>query len=206
MPDPSPVVQGVLWDADGVLQHTRRPWKQLLDEMVAPGFAAALFEAEKKPLRGQGSMRECVSSLLAQWDSSLSVQEVLACWQDLDVDAQAFALVDAVRAAGTPCHLATNQQDHRVVHMRADLGYDAHFDQVFYSSELGAMKPDAEYFEKVLKQLGEPARTLVFIDDNAANIATASALGLRAHQHDPAAGVTGLRAILSAEGVPTGPA
>lgn len=57
----------------------------------------------------------------------------------------------------------------------------SYFDEVFYSHELGERKPDRSCYDKVLAKTGlVPAETL-FIDDLAANIKAANALGIRGH-------------------------
>lgn len=57
----------------------------------------------------------------------------------------------------------------------------SYFDEVFYSHELGERKPDRACYDKVLAKTGlVPAETL-FIDDLAANIEAANALGIRGH-------------------------
>ena len=198
-----PLARAVLWDADGVLQHARVGWFERLTAIGGEGFADAVFEAELKPLRGERPFRDAVAEVLQGRTLSVDADVVLSLWDDIDVDGAAFELIAQVRAAGTPCYLATNQQDHRVRFMRETLGYDEHFDGVFYSSELGAMKPTPAYFEIVLDKLGIDAAATVFIDDSAANVETASTLGIRAYRHDPAAGVAGLRRILREAGVRT---
>lgn len=194
-------VEAVLWDADGVLQHGRRTWVDRLTEVGGPGFAEALFEAEKGPLRGSEPFRDCIARLLVERDLEHSPDDILTLWEDLDLDQDAFALIASVRAAGTPCYLATNQQDHRVRYMRDALGYDAHFDGVYYSSEVGAMKPEAAYFEHVLDDLGLAPEVVVFIDDSVRNVDAALARGIRALHHDPSDGVAGLRRLLAGAGV-----
>ncbi|MDF8264183.1 HAD family hydrolase [Luteipulveratus flavus] len=205
-------IRAVLWDADGVLQHghpapghageqVAASWPERLQAIGGPGFAEALFAAEKGPLRGEEPFRPVIQRLLEQRGLSVSADEVLALWDDVHVDADAFALVDRVRAQGVQCVLATNQQDHRVALMRETLGYDAHFDRTYYSSEVGAMKPEPEYFRRVLDDLGMAAAATLFIDDSLTNVESAAALGIVAERHDPAAGVSGLRALLARHGI-----
>lgn len=203
-------IRVVLWDADGVLQHghpapghggSARGWPERLAEIGGPDFADALFAAEKAPLRGEEPFRPAVERLLLERGLSVSADEVLSLWDDVYVDPAAFEIVDRVREQGISCVLATNQQDYRVRLMRETLAYDVHFDRTYYSSEVGAMKPDAEYFRKVLADLGTPAEATLFIDDSAANVATARDLGLNAERHDPAAGAAGLRQVLAAYGI-----
>lgn len=193
--------KAVLWDADGVLQHTPPGWWETLVELGGDRFPPAILEAEARPLVGDGTFREAVAAVVAELGLAVDVDDVLSLWRHLEVDAEAIALVDAVRAGGTPCYLASNQQDLRVGIMRHELGYGEHMDREFYSSELGVMKPSAAFFETVLEALALPPGAALFIDDNAANIVAAASVGLHAERHDPTTGVAGLRAILARHGL-----
>lgn len=202
-------IRAVLWDADGVLQHghpapghggapVEEPsWPERLAAIGGPDFAEALFAAEKPALRGEEPFRAAIEELLDTRGLTVYADDVLALWDDVHLDPAAFEVVDRVRAQGISCVLATNQQDYRVRLMREDLGYDAHFDRTYYSSEVGAMKPDAEYFRRVLADLEIPSAATLFIDDSAANVESARSLGINAERHDPTSGVDGLRAALA---------
>lgn len=52
------------------------------------------------------------------------------------------------------------------------------FDTVFLSYEMKLMKPDPRIYQKVLEQEGLVAEETLFLDDNAANIESASKLGI----------------------------
>lgn len=54
----------------------------------------------------------------------------------------------------------------------------AAFHHNFPSHQVGKLKPDAEYFEHVLAELGVPAQRVLFIDDNAINVEAAARLGI----------------------------
>lgn len=66
-----------------------------------------------------------------------------------------------------------------------DFDFDALFEQAWYSHLIGHRKPNAAVFEYVLDAAGLSAGDTLFIDDNADNIRGASALGIRAHRHEP---------------------
>lgn len=195
-------VVAVLWDADGVLQHTPIDFIGELVRMGGEDFPAAVFQAELRPLVGDGRFADSVAALVAQRGLQVPVDEVLGLWRTVRPDPRALAVVRDVRAAGIACYLATNQQDMRVELMRDALGYEDIFDEQFYSAELGVAKPDPAYFTRILEAVGitDPA-TAVFVDDNAANVAAAAGLGIRACRHDPATGAAGLRALLRSAGV-----
>lgn len=194
-------VSAVLWDADGVLQHTPPGCRERLVALGGAGFPDAVAAAEQAPLVGDGTFGDAVAALVRARGLGVDPDEVLDLWRGLEVDTDAFALLDAVRAEGTPCYLVSNQQDLRVGIMRDEIGYPDHVDGEFYSSELGVMKPARAFFELVLAALDLPAADVLFIDDNPDNVAAAVSAGLRAELHDPQGGVTGLREILARHGL-----
>ena len=138
-------VRAILWDADGVLQHPPSGWnwRAELERVGGPGVSDIVFEAELPSLRGEEPMRDALARLLFEHPHTpLEADDLIGLWEMTDVDPSAMALVDDLRRRGMACHLATNQQDHRRAWMRDVLGYDRHFDRVYYSCEMGVVKPD----------------------------------------------------------------
>ena len=64
-------------------------------------------------------------------------------------------------------------EDHSVDH------FDSLFNQVFYSSEIGFRKPNADCFEFVLEQIGLPAKQVLFMDDTMINVEAAQKQGIQ---------------------------
>lgn len=58
----------------------------------------------------------------------------------------------------------------------------AHFGDIVVSGREKLVKPDPAIFELAERRFGFPANAMLFIDDNAANIASARALGWQVHQ------------------------
>lgn len=198
MPGP---VRVLLWDCDGVLQHGRFDWRRKLDAEVRPGFARRVFEAELPALRGERSLREVLAGLLEEerrehGDPDVTLDELLGLWEQFDVDAEAVDLLREVRAAGIRCVFATNQQDHRVELMHGEESYVDLVDGAYWSSRMGAMKPDRAFFEHIVADLGLPPHEIGFVDDVPANVEAARAVGIRAVRHDPMSGAQGLRETL----------
>ncbi|MBM4267129.1 MAG: HAD family phosphatase [Deltaproteobacteria bacterium] len=79
-----------------------------------------------------------------------------------------------------------------------DLALGQVFHHPFSSHELGALKPDAEIFERVVRELGCPAERVLFVDDNQMNVDGAVAAGLHAFR---AKGPEEVRAGLARAGV-----
>ncbi len=200
-------VRAVLWDADGVLQHGPADWRAALDALAGPEFTDAVLAAEAPALRGELPLREALRQVLHAWPgAAVEVDDLTLMWEQADVDPEALLLLDEVRASGVTCALATNQHDARRAWMRDTLRLDAHFDAVYYSCELGTVKPEPAFFEHLLADLGLAAAEVGFVDDTHANVQGARAVGLRAIRHDPESGAPALRAevhALVAGGPPT---
>jgi putative hydrolase of the HAD superfamily len=195
---PETPVLAVLFDADGVLQMPRRNWLTAFERLGGPSFIAEAFAAELDCLTGEADLLPRLEALLEGRDAS--VEDVLAAWHDIEVDAEALELVGRLRAKGLICCLATNQQNYRGTHMREVLGLDQHFDRVFYSYEVGHAKPSGSYFVHIIEELGLPAEQVLFVDDAPPNVIGAREVGLRAALHRHRNGAAGLAAELKAMG------
>ena len=88
---------------------------------------------------------------------------------------------------------ASNTNEFHWERFRREWSLDAHFHHNFPSHEVGALKPDAEYFGHVIDALGVPAARVLFVDDNAINVEAAASLGIVARR---VAGVDGVRQAL----------
>lgn len=194
-------ISAVLWDADGVLQRARPGWRDAMIGFGGEGFIDAVVDAERGPLAGRGSFRTAIADVVRQRGLTVDPQQVLALWEQIDVDPDAMLLLKAQRAQGIRCYLATNQHDERANFMRTELRYGDHLDGQFYSSEMGVAKPSPAFFEQILSDLALPAAQVLFIDDLAENVAGAAAVGLAAAVHHPASGAAGIRGILADHGL-----
>ena len=198
-------VSAVLFDADGVLQRPSLDWWTRLSSLVpsdGEAFVADLMAAEKPSLVGKGDFRDAVADVLRRWNSPASVDEALEPWSWFVAEPGVVSLISGLRAAGVECHLATNQQAYRRAIMQDERGYGEWFDQTFYSCDLGLAKPDPAYFRAILGSLDLPASSVLFIDDNVANVTGASSVGLQAEVYDLSAGVPALAELLRRYGLP----
>lgn len=106
-------------------------------------------------------------------------------------------ILKAVKENGGKLYLLSNvsagfaEQYHRVPRLTELFGL---FDGLVFSGPLKVIKPQPEIFRHLLDQYGLDPDQCVFIDDNAANIAGAKALGIHAYHFD--GNVQKLRAYL----------
>ncbi|GAA5202732.1 HAD-IA family hydrolase [Microbacterium jejuense] len=187
----SPVL-AVLWDADGVLQHTPSDVWQLATAVVAQ-FPGALTGT---PIDEARIREAAVAAGLGD-----RVEDVLSVWWTFDVLAPSLAIVSRVRAAGTRCYLATNQDTYRAACMRDKAPYDEAFDGAYYSCDVRAAKPAAGFFDHIATDLALPPERLLFLDDQPANVEGARLAGIRAECWTHTDGIPALLAILDRHGV-----
>ena len=178
----------MLLDADGVIQLTPPVFRERLLALVpadsGEAFLSDVFAAEHAPLRGQGDFRVALAEVLKHWQVDVPVDEVLSIWCEIEPIANLDSLLADLRSTGAQLCLATNQQAYRARVMHEQLRYAERFEQCFYSFELGACKPDTDYFHGVLERLDTPAANVVFVDDHPPNAAAAQSVGMHALHFD----------------------
>lgn len=144
---------------------------------------------------GGCSETEFATGLIADWQLELSPAAFLDAFQDWPIGplAGAAELVAQTRArVATGCFSNTN-----ALHWHGRVAawpLASMFDHRFLSFELGLLKPDTAAFAQVADQLGVPAGRVLFLDDNAMNVAGAAAAGFQAAR---AAGVDEARQRLA---------
>lgn len=185
-------VHAVLWDADGVLQDTPANSWNLAVNVVAQ-FPGAMTGA---PID-----EERIRTVAHELGLGDRVEDIVAVWSTFDLLSPTLEVVALVRAAGTPCYLATNQDAYRAACMRERTPYVEALDGAYYSCDIGVAKPSAAFFEHIVTDLGLAPNQVLFLDDQPKNVVGAQSAGLHAQRWTHDDGVTRLRDILAAHGI-----
>jgi putative hydrolase of the HAD superfamily len=200
-----PGVRHVMFDADGVLQNLPGGWIAAAEPFFgarALEFLQRSYEAELPTLAGQGDHLAILTATLTEFGVTVPVADVYrGIWLSMEPVAASLAVVRALRQGGYGVHLGTNQERYRAAHMREVLGYDGLFDVSCYSCELGAAKPDLAFFTEAARRIGAEPSAILFIDDNAGNVAAAREAGLSAEQWCVEDGHDVLHGLLARHGV-----
>ena len=93
-------------------------------------------------------------------------------------------LQDELRRRGVPTWIFSNTNELAVGHIRSRFPFFSRFDGYVFSYECGAMKPDAELYERVEAGSGFRKQELYYIDDRPENIATAARRGWQVTLHE----------------------
>ncbi len=199
------VITHVLLDADGVLQDLPGGWYAAMEPYLgdrAREFLHRTWADELPTLTGEGDYLPLLEATLREYGVTAPVEEVYAAvWHRIDEVPTTFEVVAALRRAGYGVHLATNQERHRGSYMHDVLGYRDRFDVCAYSWEVGAAKPDPEFFHRVVRRIGVAADEVLFVDDNEVNVEGARTAGLVAEHWHFERGPESLVSLLVSHGV-----
>jgi putative hydrolase of the HAD superfamily len=200
-------VTTLLLDADGVLQRVPNGWEESMRPALegrlddVDGFLAAAYLAERPALTGTVRWLDVLPGLLDRWGIPGSYDDLVHVWLSIEPVPGVRELVEALRAKGIRCCLATNQDVVRGEFMHDELGYGDLLDETFYSYELGVAKPDPAYFSTILERLDVPAAEALFVDDNVVNVESARSVGLHAEHWVHTDGLDALREHLARHGL-----
>jgi putative hydrolase of the HAD superfamily len=104
------------------------------------------------------------------------IEREIAFWSLFDE--RVLRWTRGLRAAGIRTGILSNLPRPIGERLKSLPGFLAHFDEVTFSYELGVVKPQAAIYQAAVRGLGiDPGRAL-FLDDRAANVHGARALGL----------------------------
>jgi len=130
---------------------------------------------------GGCSETEFAAGVVADWQLELTPAvflEAFQAWPTGPLPGAAELVVQTRASVATGCFSNTNAlhwHSHIATWPLAGL-----FDHRFLSFELGLLKPDTAAFTQVAELLQVPAERVLFLDDNAVNVAGAAAAGFQA--------------------------
>lgn len=175
-------------DVDGVI--VRRPdgkrWDHALEADLGIN-ADALQREFFRPhfndiVLGRAALEDRLAPVLAQIAPHASAERLMAYWfaADAHLDEGLLADLAAIRASGTPLHLATVQEHRRAAYLWNDLALKERFDAMHYAAAYGAAKPDPAFYNAVASRTGFAPGDLLLLDDSRTNVIAARDAGWQA--------------------------
>ena len=167
--------------ADASHLYTQTRQVDLFDEFERGEIAPEAFRARLRERLQLGDGTSDVE-LDAAWNALLGSipEDRLQLLRRLKQETRTFLLSNT-----NAIHIGQFLLDYGARHETAHGAWSDLFEKPLYSHELGARKPERRIFDRVAEQFGlEPSR-IVFIDDNADNVAAARDAGWRAEHHTP---------------------
>ena len=132
---------------------------------------------------GRATRAEFAAEMIGEFDLPVDAESFLAAFAGWP--RALFPGATALLARLSPHYRLASVSNTNELHwerFRREWSLDSHFHHNFPSHEVGMLKPDAEYFAHVLAALDVPAARVLFIDDNALNVAAATGMGMVARR------------------------
>lgn len=177
----------IVFDVDGVLIRNFNEKGEFLwstniqhDLGVTGAVMRDIFSAGwLECIKGNADTKTHFQSILDRHGVSLEADDFIDYWlkHDSAFDEDVLACVTALQNNRT--FIATNQDRLRTAYLKKAVGHL--FEGIFSSSDMGAMKPEDEFFRHVEDTLKISPENIIFIDDLSDNISTAKRRGWSAH-------------------------
>lgn len=184
------VTKAIMVDVDGVLIRGRpddgRHWSTSLEADL--GISAEDLHREffavhwDEIVTGRAMLTDRLRLALQRIAPHLTVDQLINYWftRDTRLDEKLLRDLIRLRSSGFQLHLATNQEHLRAKYILDDLGLAEHFDSIQYSAQIGARKPEPEFFRAAALRTGLLPDEIFLIDDTAENVEGAKVAGWRA--------------------------
>ncbi len=184
------MIKAILFDLDGVVMVGREKYYSVryAEEHDVPiehvnEFFLGPF---RKCVFGSCDLKEEIEPFLSKWKWTGTTEEFLDKWfaAESKVDETVLATIDALRAKGYRCYIASRQEKYRLAYLLDTVGLRAHFDGYFSTCDIGFDKHEPAYWHYVRAELGVAPEEILFLDDAQKNIDYARSIGVDAHFYD----------------------
>lgn len=172
--DPRHLYRKIFTQPGGRPDRARIEW--FLTEVCSQGW-------NEEQDRGR-TLAAATASLAAQWpDYADEIAAFYGRFQEMipGAIAESRRVFDDFKDRGLPVYGLTNFSRETFAETRARFEVLRRFDGVLVSGEEGLIKPDPAIFRRAAARFGLHPPATLFIDDSAANIAAADALGFQTH-------------------------
>lgn len=180
--------KAIIFDADGMaiknsVWFSKRLAKQygVKEELISPFFQNEFQNC----IIGQADLKVELEKYVREWQWPGTIDELLESWfsGEDNPDERVLSVVKELRAKGTVCCLATNNEKYRTNYMIERMGFGKVFEKVYSSAFMGFKKPQVEFYNYILNDIGLKKDEVVFWDDEADNLVEAKKQGFKIEKY-----------------------
>jgi putative hydrolase of the HAD superfamily len=183
-------IKAIIYDGDGMVINSEVFYLQVLKEFGSKAEVLNDFYANEFQLCliGKADLKEEIKPYLVKLGWDKGVDEFIKYWFECEekVDANIISTIVEIKEKGIKCYLASNQEKYRTEFVLGRIEFENVFDKIFFSSQIGYLKPQTEFFEYIEKELatlGIDKREIIFWDDREKNASIAREFGFNAEMY-----------------------
>jgi len=178
-------IKAIIFDIDGVVfksfdKEGNYLWSSSIEKDLGltPKHLSLIFSYQwQDVVRGKVKLfdhLEIVFKKQSFQNLNVSPKEYVKYWlhKDHHVNKKLLKIVKELMAS---CYIGTNQEEIRTLHILNSI--NSYFKGCFASYQIGAIKPEVEFFQYIEKFLNIPANEILLIDDSQENIVGAKDCG-----------------------------
>lgn len=181
------MIKYILTDLDGVIRKWNNRKLQKIEKEMSiskSNLLSVCFERQllRRVITGEisdSTWRQIVDERYSRIHNNIDTREIIESWinSEYTIDYGIFELYREYYP-DAKIVLLTNATSKLNSDLKGAKIYDM-FDFIFNSSEMGTIKPDVQYYEKVKMKIGFENDEVVYIDDSVVNINAANSFGLK---------------------------
>jgi len=182
-------VKAIIIDVDGVLikgkdEHGKYLWRENIKQDLGldPDLASQVFMSNwSDVIKGCVDAKHYFTTVFNQLKIDVPVDTFIDYWltHDLNINKEILPILSLL--SNYKRYLGTNQEQYRASFLQKTFG--PYIDGIFCSYQIGAMKPEFEFFKHIETTLGLPAHEIAFIDDTLSHVTAASERGWVCHHY-----------------------
>ena len=185
------MIKHIIFDMGGVLIHFD-PQYFIARLGISGEDAMLLYQEVFRSLewvqldRGTISEQDAIKQIMQRVPARLqdSVEKLVSMWDRPILPIEGMAeLIGNLKAAGYGIYLLSNASLRQPDYWMRVPGHEL-FDGTLISANVQLLKPEAEFYDLMLKKFSLKAEECIFIDDNANNIAGAKSVGIHSYLFD----------------------
>ncbi|MFA6263720.1 MAG: HAD-IA family hydrolase [Candidatus Babeliales bacterium] len=182
-------MEAIIFDVDGVLIHSKNDagqylWSQHIQSELGleTQHLAKIYSGNwDLVMKGKFCMRQHLNHVFSGLQLAVSVDSFIDYWLkgDLRINNDIVSLVRSIKQS--KLYLGTNQDILRARVIWDIFGKD--FDGFFPSCNIGAIKPEVEFFRHIENTLNLSPHEIAFVDDSKSHVKAATKRGWVCHHY-----------------------
>lgn len=168
------MIKVVVFDADGMVIHNSHAQRFSLrfakqygvgEDKILPFFENEFQDC----LVGKADLKKELEKYAPEWGWRGTIDELLDFWfsGEAEVDEKVVEVIRELKQKGINCYLATNNEKYRTDYITEKLGLGQIFVKIFSAGYMGCKKPQTEFYDYILNEIGFKKDEIVFWDDQA---------------------------------------